>query len=214
MRAMLLVLGFLSIAASGFAQSLWDDPPDERSRAEAGFSPYGAPRKDPFKRYDHLTVILRDRTRGSVSADLRVDRRTRADATLPNFPHLKNDGGLPSFQAGQPGLSADLDARLREDNNGGTKREGLLEDTMQVIVLDVKENGDLVVEGMKERVINGEKESVLISGIVSPQFIRPDRSVQSNQIAHLVLSYTGSGSVGDNAEPGFLGGVLGKIWPF
>lgn len=216
MRSAWVLPALLSVSASGFAQSLWDDAPDERARAEGSFSPYGAPRKEPYKRYDHLTVLIRERTRASVSAGLRVDRRSRLDTTVPNWAELDapDGAGLPRLRPKSPGLSWNLDGRFREDDNGGTNREGILEDTMQVIVLDVKENGDLVIEGLKEREINGEKESVRVSGIVSPTFIRADRSVMADKIAHLQVSYTGSGSVGDNAEPGFFGKILGKIWPF
>lgn len=198
------------------AQSLMDAAPDERVAPEgASYSPFGAPRKEPFKRNDHLTVIIRERTRASVNSELRTDHRTRIDSTLPNIPHLQGGGkGLPSAEATSPGLALNMDDRYRQDNTAGTQREGSVEDTVQAIVVDVKENGDLVVEGMKERGVNGETECIRVSGIVSPQFVSADRTVRAERIAHLQVFYTGDGTVGDKSEPGFFGKVLGKLWPF
>jgi flagellar L-ring protein precursor FlgH len=209
-----LFLAWLAAAPAG-AQSLLDDVPDLEVRSQVFLSPYGQPRKEPFKQYDHITVIVRERSRASVSADLRSDRRTRMEDRLSDFVKLNSsDGGLPRLEPVQPNLEINLDARMREENAAGTKREGIIEDTITAVVVDVKENGDLVVEGMKDRKINGEQETIRISGIVSPQSIAQDRTVRADKIAHLQVAYEGSGSVGDKAEPGFLGKILGALWPF
>ena len=52
-----------------------------------------------------------------------------------------------------------------------------------------------------------------LTGEVDPRVIL-NGLVRSDSIANLDVSYEGEGSVGDVAQPGWLGWLLGKIWPF
>src|SRR4029077_12640692 len=66
-------------------------------------------------------------------------------------------------------------------------------DQLTVCVVDVLPNGNLVVEGYRSRVINGELRELRITGIVRPIDISLQNVVQSPSVGNFRISYVGRG---------------------
>ncbi len=62
---------------------------------------------------------------------------------------------------------------------------------MSFIVVDVLPNGNLVVEGCRQRLITREMRTLRLRGIVRPADIGPFNTVQSQYIANLYFTYEG-----------------------
>jgi flagellar L-ring protein precursor FlgH len=169
-----------------------------------------------YRVHDHIRVLVRERARGHSTADLRTDRRSRWETDFDKFIRLRSTGHvLPELGAAaladDPGI--DIDARYRNDNLARTTREFTLEFTIMAEVVDVRPNGVLVIEAVSERTINGEDETIRLTGEVSPHHIRDD-TVVSDDIVNKRIRYEGSGTISDNVRPGIIGWILQKIWPF
>ena len=80
--------------------------------------------------------------------------------------------------------------------------------------MDIKPNGNLVIEARKRRQVNGETETIRVSGVVSPNSVSANNVVKSSDIANLDIEYDGRGTTGDQTKPGILGWLLSQIWPF
>nr|MBP8975776.1 flagellar basal body L-ring protein FlgH [Bacteroidota bacterium] len=65
-------------------------------------------------------------------------------------------------------------------------------------------NGNLDIHGSRVILINNEKQTVTISGIVRPTDIQADNSVYSYNISDAVISFQGSGIVSRSQGPGWL----------
>lgn len=183
-------------------------------------SPYSG--QDAPKRYevhDFIRVVVRDRSTALSSADLRTNRQSRFEVELDNWIRLEQDRSAGHFfpeiraadLAGDPGI--DLDARYRNDSRASTGRSFDLQFTIMAEIVEVRPNGTLVIEAVKERTVNSESEIIRLTGEVPAQFITDD-TVLSDNVANLRVRYEGSGVVSDTAEPGFLGWILQKLWPF
>lgn len=94
---------------------------------------------------------------------------------------------------------------------GSISRSGSIETRISARVLELLENGNLLVEGTKELVINGQKDRITVRGVVRPQDIAPDNTVLSTQMADLRISYEGKGIVG-RPGPGIMRKVLGLLF--
>jgi flagellar L-ring protein precursor FlgH len=105
---------------------------------------------------------------------------------------------------------------LKTDNNfkgsGATNRTGDLTANLTARVAEVLPNGDLVVEGIREIEINGDRQIVVLSGVVRVTDIGSNNMVASTSIGQLRIRYFGNGLMKDNLKPGWLISVLNKIF--
>ncbi len=83
---------------------------------------------------------------------------------------------------------------------------------MTARVAEVLPNGDLVLEGVREIDINGDRQMVVLTGVVRPDDIAPNNMVLSTQVGQLSIRYFGHGLIKDNLKPGWLIRFLNKIF--
>lgn len=88
--------------------------------------------------------------------------------------------------------------------SGTNARRGNLKASMTVKVIAVKQNGDLVIEGHRVIRINNDDETLTLSGIVRPQDIGADNTIDSYSIADAQISYSGKGPASTSSRPGII----------
>jgi flagellar L-ring protein precursor FlgH len=69
--------------------------------------------------------------------------------------------------------------------------------TVSAIIEETYQNGNYYIKGRKEMLIEGQKQEVIISGVIRPYDITSDNSINSSQIADLKLSYSKEGTEAD-----------------
>jgi flagellar L-ring protein FlgH len=95
---------------------------------------------------------------------------------------------------------------------GATTRSSTLTALMTVRVAEVLPNGDLVLEGAREIDVNGDRQMVVLTGVVRGTDITPNNVILSTQVAQLRIRYFGRGLIKDNLQPGWLIRILNKIF--
>jgi flagellar L-ring protein precursor FlgH len=143
---------------------------------------------------DVLTVVIAEATTAQSSANL----KTSQDESV----NVNQGSGLLQRLFSNLTLSA-TNSRAA-DGSGETDRAGTLTTTLSVLVKEVLPNGTLRIEGSRFIGINRETQRVTFSGVVRPEDIAVDNSIQSNLIAEVEVHYDGKGNVGDTQRPGFL----------
>jgi len=83
---------------------------------------------------------------------------------------------------------------------------------MTARVAEVLPNGDLVLEGAREIEINGDRQIVVLTGVVKPNSLSQNNIVPSTLIGQLRIRYFGRGLIKDNLRPGILIRILNKIF--
>jgi flagellar L-ring protein precursor FlgH len=88
--------------------------------------------------------------------------------------------------------------------------------TMRVAatVNQVLPNGNLVVGGRQQVRVNQEMRDLTIAGIIRPQDIASDNTVQHDRLAEARIAYGGRGTVSDVQAPRYGQQVLDAILPF
>ena len=96
--------------------------------------------------------------------------------------------------------------------DGDTDRQGKVSALVSVLVVDLTDNGYLVIEGRKEVKINHETQVLVVSGIVRPQDIDQENTVVSYKIADTRVEYIGEGQLTKKLKPGFISQVFDLIF--
>ena len=83
---------------------------------------------------------------------------------------------------------------------------------MTVRVMQRLPNGDLVVEGVREIVINGDRQFITLTGVIRPSDISLGNLASSASVGDLRIQYYGKGFMKDNLSPSWLVRILNKIF--
>lgn len=155
---------------------------------------------------DIVTVRVVENARGSKAAGTSTDRTSGLSiSTAALF-------GTPSNTLGNLGASADFTDSFSGD--GTTTRSGSLTADVTAIVTAIFPNGNMMIEGEREVLINNEKEYLAVSGVIRPEDIQQGNTILSTVIADAKIEYSGTGVVSDKQSPGWLMRILDFIWPF
>lgn len=144
---------------------------------------------------DILTVLIYE----SASATNRVGTRS---------------GKSTDLGAGIDGAGVNESVSLGFDSSyrglGETERSDRFVASMAARVVAILPNGDLLIEGTQNMLVNGEKRDILIRGQVRPVDISPSNTVPSSRLADAQINYDGKGFVTRSAKPG----ILNRIFSF
>ena len=103
-----------------------------------------------------------------------------------------------------PGAAVTLGTGNSFKGDGSTRAQGSLTARISARVDSVLPNGNLMIRGSRMMTINGEDQTIRISGIVRPSDIQPDNSVYSYNISDANIALEGSGIVSRAQGPGWL----------
>ena len=87
-----------------------------------------------------------------------------------------------------------------------TKISAVIEETYQ--------NGNYFIKGNKEVILDGQKQEIVLTGVIRPYDIGSDNSINSSQIANLKLLYKKDGVEADILQVPWGTRILRAIWPF
>ncbi len=101
-------------------------------------------------------------------------------------------------------------------NNGEvkTKLSETFSTNVSAIIENVYQNGNYYVKGFKEMLIDGQKQSLTLTGVIRPYDISSDNSVSSSQIANLKILYKKDGEEQDVMRTPWGLKLIQMFWPF
>ena len=136
-------------------------------------------------------------------------------ATLVNLTSTTTTPGPLTYQwtstcGGVFGTSTAANTTFK--GGGSTTRSGALNAVLTARVAGVLPNGDLELEGVREIDINGDRQILVVTGVVRPSDVGPGNVVPSTAVGQMRIRYFGRGLIKDNLNPGWLVRVLNKIF--
>lgn len=159
-------------------------------------------RKRQYRVGDVLTVVLSERTAASRSAVTNTSRAAELSAKAPINIGL----------AGK--LNLDGESKLTSEGKGNAGQTAELTGAISVTISEVLPNGNLVIRGEKQLALSEGSEFIQVAGIVRPEDVAPDGSVQSRRLANAQIAYRGTGELANASRGGWGTQLLNRFWPF
>lgn len=153
---------------------------------------------------DLVTILIEEKSSISNSISFKSNKKSSITDEWTGILDkiLPGEGVVPNIDGW--GGSSDV-------SNGATiKRENNINQIVMAQVVQVMPNGNLIVQAKKSIVNSGERNELVLSGIVNPRMINGDGKISSLNVANLQLAIVGKGSV-SRAESD---GVMNKLLRF
>ncbi len=159
---------------------------------------------------DIVTILISETTNASKKATTNNSSASTVNDSITNLMGIPANQMLTkNFQAGIQG-----NGNTSFAGEGDTASATTFNDTISAKVIEVLPNGNLVLESRKERIINNDKEIIVIRGIIRPADISPQNTILSGQVADAKIYLVGEGVLADKQSQGWLVKALDMVWPF
>jgi flagellar L-ring protein precursor FlgH len=187
--------------ASYNANSLW------RNGSRAFFKDQRAARVG-----DLLTVTVNITDKANIANETQRSRTNKEDSGITDFVGSKTLG--LTGKSILPGRILTADSTASSDGKGSVQRQEALQTNVAAVVTQVLPNGNLVVEGKQEIRVNFEIRELIVAGIVRPEDIQSDNTIDSSKIAQARIAYGGRGQITDIQQPRYGQQVMDVLLPF
>lgn len=161
-----------------------------------------------FKVGDIITVLLSEQAQANRTQSTETSREATNDA-LPSGFNTKI-GNISPFTDGINLNTATIDS----SGSGKAGQQASLSGEVAVTVIDVLANGNLVLRGEKQLALSEGTEVIQVSGVIRPDDVSPNNTVQSRRLANAQIAYRGSGELQQASRAGWATRLLFNFWPF
>jgi flagellar L-ring protein FlgH len=146
---------------------------------------------------DTITIMLAESVNATKSSGASVSRTSQAGVDL---------GVMPQFLRGLigPSQNAEVGGRQSMTAGGGANASNAFNGVLTVTVAEVLANGNFVVSGEKQMLINQGTEYIRFSGVVNPRSVTAGNSVMSAQVADARIEYSAKGFIDEAQTMGWL----------
>jgi flagellar L-ring protein precursor FlgH len=108
----------------------------------------------------------------------------------------------------------ELKSKGSSSGSGSVKRQEEVRTNVAAVVTQVLPNGNLVVEGKQEIRVNFEIRELIVAGVIRPEDIEADNTIDSAKIAQARIAYGGRGQITEVQQPRYGQQVMDIVLPF
>ncbi len=161
---------------------------------------------------DILTVKVNVNDNAQFQDETQRSRTTTEDSAITNFIGA-NTISNPA-KAVLPGSLLTSNGNSATDGKGSINRQEALLTNVAAVVTQVLPNGNFVIEGKQEIRVNFEIRELVVAGVVRPEDIDSDNSIELPKIAEARVAYGGRGQITDFQQAPYGQQVMDVVLPF
>jgi len=142
---------------------------------------------------DTVIIQIAQQTISEATGNTSTGRDLTANSAITALPGKLNVGGV------NPLLG--MQSSTAQKGQGATSSSSKLQTSLSGQVIAVLPNGNLVGEAQRPVLLNHQKETAIVRGVVRPGDIAPNNTVLSTSLSNLEIELKGKGVVSDATRP-------------
>lgn len=223
-----VALALLALPARVCAQSLLVQPPPTPEtqgvppllEPAASLQPYSMmavvpPPPRTFQKHDLIQIIINETSVQKFEQKLDTNKEydlNGAVETLPDLVKLLELRLEPGKR--RPLAEVEVSGEREFKGDGKVERKDQVATRISARVIEVKPNGLLLLEARKTIQSDKESTTVVVSGLCRPEDVTVNNTVQSTQLADLVVRIENEGEARDAAKKGWISQVFDTVFAF
>lgn len=168
---------------------------------------------------DIVTVIIEEQVSQSSQASKKLNEaNTNAggvfDATISGSASL---GGKTLFNLGKTGIGLNLptmNSNRSFQGSGTQQRNESFQTTISARIVKVLKNGNYFIVGRREVYLDGQKQIIEVSGVIRPEDIGADNTINSKYISDAKIVYKTEGDLKRYTEENWFSKFWSSIAPW
>jgi flagellar L-ring protein precursor FlgH len=142
---------------------------------------------------DILTVKVNINDTAQFQDQTQLTRTTTEDTEITNF--IGANAITNPAKAVLPGSILTASGNSQMNGQGNINRNDQLVTNVAAVVTQLLPNGNMVIEGKQEIRLNNEIRELIVAGVVRPEDIQSDNTIELPKIAEARLAYGGRGTL-------------------
>jgi flagellar L-ring protein FlgH len=201
--AFIFVVVALSLThGTAFSQSLWQDSTSKPMYSDKRASRVG----------DLITIVVQENTTANKNNQTSTSKKATMDAAITAFLYSPAASGLLTKGGTMPALK--YNSANTFDGGGTIANSEQIVAQVTVRVIDVLPNHNMLVEGTRETAFGGEKQNVVLHGIVRAEDVTANNTVFSYNVADAKIQIVTKGAITDSQRKGWFTKIWDKLSPF
>jgi flagellar L-ring protein precursor FlgH len=198
------------------AQATMATPVDSTAAPASSYSFYAVPEPQPktLKKHDLVQIIVREDSNFSSVGDSDLQHHYDIDTQIQAYMQLHFSPLSLVAQTPTTPLENHLTGDRDFKGTATYDRTDSLTARITAEVIDIKPNGNLVLQATKKIKTDEEEQQFTLTGTCRAEDVTPDDTVLSTELYSANLTKTHKGQVKDTTERGFLAKLLDQINPF
>ena len=162
--------------------------------------------------HDIITVIVDEKSEVTQNSRFNRQRNTVFTAQLREWLRINSRGNLDIAAAETPGIDSQLRSQMQSFGTG-LSQEGM-KYRIAATVVDILPNGNLILEAHKSIRSNTELWEYTLTGRIRAQDVAGNNTVNSENVAELMISKREHGKIQDSTKRGFITRFYDFFLPF
>ncbi|PHQ70033.1 MAG: flagellar basal body L-ring protein, partial [Sneathiella sp.] len=163
---------------------------------------------------DILTVMVAISDEASLNNSTDTSRTTSEDAGFTGLLGLESQVTKVLPEGTTASALIDLGSEHSMSGSGAVNRKETINMEIAAIVTQILPNGNMVISGRQEVRVNFESRDLSVTGVVRPEDITSDNTIQSSKIAEARIAYGGRGHLTDVQQGRYGQQLFDIIFPF
>jgi flagellar L-ring protein precursor FlgH len=161
---------------------------------------------------DILTIVVQENSTANKNNATTTERQSSLSAAITSFLYSPGASSLLTRGGQLPALAYNSDHK--HAGNGVINDSESIVAQVAVRIVDVLPNGNLVIEGKRETSFSGERQTIILRGVVRSDDVASNNTVMSYNVADATIQFIGKGTVTDSQNKGWFNRLWDKINPF
>lgn len=173
------------------------------------------PEPREIKLHDLVTILVDEKAQERFDNQFDRTRKASLQASLNEFIRIGDSGNLENAADNQPTIDGQVNGKFNA-NAGSSSQEGV-QYRITVRVVEVKDNGQLVIEGRKTIRSNRDVFVYTLSGVIDSRSVENSGNIlkaNSEHVYHLEISKTLNGKINESVRRPWGVVLYDKFFPF